>query len=554
MESDVLNKLFNYCDLIINDKIRACESHKQSIERFLQDISSEKYFLDDKELYKIYKWATFFKYTTGVVAGENINLTGYQLFILANIFCVKTKVEQRRKYRKFYIQVGRKNAKTQLMAIISSYFLFNSNQMEEIYIAGWILKQSKLCFDEITRLLASCKYLEDKYSATKSNIIYKKTGSKIEALTRESRKRGDGLNPSMAIIDEYHCHDTNEILQVLDSGMLARQDPLLIIITTAGSDLNVPCYEEYKYSKKILNNEYEDETYFSLICEIEEKDDIKDIKNWIKANPIACTYEVGIENIKSKLIQSLDNPSQLRDFLTKNMNKWVTMKESGYMDLNKWLNCGGDISLENLRKKDVWIGVDLSSTLDLTSISIIGIIDEKFYVLNHNFSPENRIAEKIRKERMPYNDWREKGFITFTKGDVVDYRFIVDYINDIKNKYELTIKEICFDPWNANMLGTELSSQGYICVEIRQGIRTLGEPTKVFREKVYNKEVLHDNNPILKWAVSNAIVDLDTNGNFKINKKTSTQKVDALVSVINAFVRAMHNQYVRPFKAEVWTF
>lgn len=551
---DLKEKLINYCDEIVKGKILACEAHKQAVERFFIDLEDDGLCVDWGELHKIYSWARFFRYTTGVVAGQEIELTPYQLFILCNIFCVKDKETGRRKYRKFYIQVGRKNAKTQLMAIIGSYYLFNSPHMEEIYIAGWILKQSKLCFDEITRLLNTCKYLEGKYAATKGSIIYKKTGSKIEALTRESRKRGDGLNPSMAIIDEYHCHDTNEILQVLDSGMLARQDPLLIIITTAGSDLNVPCYEEYKYSKRVLNGEYTDDSYFALICELEEKDDVKDIKKWIKANPIACSYQTGIENIKSKLIQSLDNPSQLRDFLTKNMNKWVSMREAGYMDLNKWEDCSSNVTLESLRGCDVWLGVDLSSTLDLTSIGIIAIKDEKFHVISHSFSPTERIVEKVRKERVPYYEWEKAGYITFTPGEVVNYIYIIDYINNIKKEYNFNIKEICFDPWNANMLGAELLSQGYICVEIRQGIRTLGEPTKVFREKVYNKEVVHDSNPILKWAVSNAIIDMDTNGNFKISKKASTQKVDPLAAVINAFTRAVHFQYTRPFIAEVWSF
>ena len=160
----------------------------------------------------------------------------------------------------------------------------------------------------------------------------------------------------------------------------------------------------------------------------------------------------------------------------------------------------------------------------------------------------------MKKEKKPYDLWEKQGFITFTSGYTVDYRVLIQYIQYIEKEYNLQIQEICYDPWNANILSRDLDELGYTTVEIRQGIKTLGEATKVFREKVYNEEVIHDNNPILNFAVLSAITISDTNGNFKLDKRKTKDRIDPLASIINAFVRAMFNQKERELIFDIWKF
>lgn len=551
------NRVIKYCNKILNGKIKACKKHKQACSRFLKDIRTESnYYLDEEELRLINLWASYFTYSKGILKGQNIELTDFQLFIIANIMCLKDKTSNYRKYKKAYIQLGRKNGKTQLISIIASYFLFVVKEQQEIYITGWGLSQSEICFKEVSRLIKTNKYLDGLYYSTRDKLTYKKNGSIVEPLSLGAINTGDGKDVSLAVIDEYHCHKTDEILNVLEGGMVARSEPLTLIITTAGFDLYSPCYREYKYSEMLLAGSIYNEEYFSLICELEKDDDIKDEKTWIKANPLLATYDGGINNLKKFLDEALDKPETMRNFLTKHMNKWVQVGicDDSYIDIEKWTKCSKDVTLKDLKGSKVWIGIDLSSTIDLTSIGIIGVKDEKFLIFNHNFSPFEHIEEKIKKEKKPYDLWEKQGYITFTSGYTVDYRVLIKYIQYIEKEYNLEIQEICYDPWNASILARDLSDIGYNTVEIRQGIRTLGEATKTFREKVYSCDIVHDNNPILNFAVLNAITVSDTNGNFKLDKRKAKERIDPLASVINAFVRAMFNQNERELIFDIWKF
>ena len=554
---EIKNRVISYCNRVLNNKINSCKKHKQACSRFLRDIREESsYYLDVKELHKVNSWASYFKYSKGVLKGENIKLTDFQLFVIANLLCLKDKVTNYRKYKKAYIQLGRKNGKTQLISIIASYCFFVKGEQQEIYITGWGLSQSEICFKEVTRLIKTNDYLNGLYYSTRDRLTYKKNNSIVEPLSLGALDTGDGKDVSLAIIDEYHCHKTDELLNVLEGGMVARSEPLTLIITTAGFNLYSPCYKEYSYSEMLLSGAIENDEYFSLICELEKDDDIKEEKNWIKANPLLATYDMGISNLKKFLNEALDKPETMRNFLTKHMNKWVQVgtSDDSYIDIERWTKCAKDITLKDLEGSKVWIGIDLSSTIDLTSIGIIGVKDEKFLVFNHNFSPFEHIEEKMKKEKKPYDLWEKQGFITFTSGYTVDYRVLIKYIQYIEKEYNLQIQEICYDPWNANILSRDLDELGYTTVEIRQGIKTLGEATKVFREKVYNEEVIHDNNPILNFAVLSAITISDTNGNFKLDKRKAKDRIDPLASIINAFVRAMFNQKERELIFDIWKF
>ena len=241
-------------------------------------------------------------------------------------------------------------------------------------------------------------------------------------------------------------------------------------------------------------------------------------------------------------------------------------KEDGYMDMNKWRECGQDLDEETLKDlikgKECFVGVDLSAKIDLTSVGIIFKLDtEKYLVLAHSFMPEDTLKEKMKSDKVPYDVWVKQGYITLTSGAVVDYNFIKQYIKDFETKYECTVKEICADPWNATQFMQDMETEGYTVVEIRQGIRTLGGPTKDFRDQVYAGNVIHTNNPVLTYAVGNAVIKMDHNENFMLDKAKSSERIDPIASVINAHVRAMVNepspvdinQYANPeFLDKLW--
>ena len=253
MSNELFSRVVDYANDIVNKKILACEKHIFSCKRFLEDFNNPNYYFDKVELLKFYLWSRQFKHRAGILKNEIIELIDFQLFVIANLFCWKRKDNGYRRYRKAYIHLARKNAKSQLLSLIASYECFLSDEQSEVYLAGWDKEQSSIVYREIESQLRNSKRLQGKYKCSYGKITNLKDGGFIKPLSREARNTGDGTNPSIGIIDEYHAHITSEIYDVILSGMVARPQPLMSIITTAGFDLSRPCYKEYEYVSKILD-------------------------------------------------------------------------------------------------------------------------------------------------------------------------------------------------------------------------------------------------------------------------------------------------------------
>ncbi|MEK4181736.1 terminase TerL endonuclease subunit [Aeribacillus sp. FSL K6-1121] len=540
--------LIDYCYDVLNGDIIACQKHKWACRRFLRDVEREgtdefPYVFDEEKALLFLNWMTLFKHTKGKLAGQRIEPAPIQVFVFGNIYGWVHKETGLRRFKKAYWQVARKNAKSQSLACVGSYEAFAFGEsMAEVYIGATKTEQSKIVWNEIKAQIQGCDFLKGKYKIAYGKIEHLKSGSFIAALSKDAGKTGDGLNVQCGIIDEYHAHPTSEIYDVLVSGMGARPQPLMMIITTAGFELQHPCYSvEYQYVSKILDpdNPIENDEYFVMINELDKDDDIKDERNWEKANPILCSYKEGLAYLRGELKAALDVPEKMRNFLTKNMNVWINMRENGYMDMSKWAACGQDFDLTTLEGLECTVGVDLSAKIDLTSVGFEFKKDGKYIVLSHSFMPEDTLDRKRKTDKVPYDLWVQQGWITTTPGAVVDYNFIKSYIKNFEQQYNVKVREICADPWNATQFMQDMEAEGYTVVEIRQGIQTLGGATKDFREQVYQGNVIHNNNPVLTWALSNAVTRQDANENIMLDKSKSTERIDPIAAVLNAHVRAM---------------
>lgn len=532
----LFERIEDYVQKVVNGRIVACKKHKWACERYLKDKNNQDYYFDKEELLRFYVWSRQFKHRAGVLSNQIIELTDFQLFVCGNLFCWKNKSTKLRKYRKAYIQLARKNAKSQLLGLIGGYETFLTQEQSETYLCGWDKEQSSIVYREILFQLSGCERLKGKFKDSYGKITSTRDGSFIKPLSREARNTGDGTNPSLGIIDEYHAHKTSEIYDVILSGMVARPQPLIVIITTAGFDLTRPCFKEYEYISKLLDPDVdiENEQYFALVCELEPDDDIKDESVWIKANPIVATYKEGIEFLRGELKAALDAPEKMRNFLTKNMNKWVDMRDGGYMDMSRWKQAGLEYYFEDFRGSTCNIGIDLAAKLDLTSVGHEFTKGDEYFTFSHSFMPEETFKKRLLEGKLPFDKWVEEGYITVTPGAVVDYDFVKKYIIETEQKYNLNIKDIGYDPWNATQFANDMVSEGYNMVEIRQGIKTLGEPCKSFREEAYRGKLHHNSNPVLTWACSNAITREDPNGNFLLDKSKSSEKIDPLAALVNA--------------------
>lgn len=552
------DELIQYSKDCIADTWHVCQKHRWACERFLKDLKKSgtkdfPYIFDEEKALRFFEWAALHKHTKGVLAGEPIEFTPIQRFIFGNVYGWVHQDTGLRRFRKAYWQVARKNAKSQSLAIVGDYELMALGEpMSEVYIGATKSMQAKIIYNEVVAMLKRCPLLKSKWHESYGVIRHPKSDSILRALSKDDGKTGDGLNPQCGLIDEYHAHPTDEILEVINTGMVARRQPLLFIITTAGTNFGGPCYRvEYPLVEKILDPslDFDVADYFCMVNELDRDqegnliDDVKDEECWVKSNPIAATYPEGLANIRSKLASALESPEKMESFLTKNMNLWVNQSAMSYMDMAKWKERGAITEIPvDLYGRSAYVGIDLSKRIDLTAAGIIVPIDVdsaiQYVVRAHGFIPEDTVAVHEKTDKVPYRTWAKAGYLTITPGDVVDYRFIESWIHETTDDLGVNVKELCYDPYNATHFAQDFDAQGITTVEVRQGMRTLSEPTKAFREEAYRGNILHEPNPLLDWAVSNAVTKRDHNENIILDKEKSTNRIDPIAAVINAFSRA----------------
>jgi len=483
-----------------------------------------------------------------------------------------------RRFNKAYLQLARKNGKSQLLSIIATYemMVYLEGETAEVYSAATKKDQARIVYDEAVTMLKRAKAFEGRWREAYRRLEHPRTDSFFRPLSQDDRTGADGYNPQCAIIDEYHAHDTTEIYDIMDSGMGARTQPLIVIITTAGFNLNSPCYTiEYKLANAILNPDIDAglDNVFADIHELEINqssdaviverkiigeegnvecrevkiepgdliDDPFDENNWHKANPVICSYPEGVDYLRKRAQEAKIAEEKERNFFTKHLNIWINQRDSGYMNMQKWAACGVEAEdLPDLRGQSCYVGVDLSAKIDLTSVAFVFPLGGKYVVLSHSFIPEARFNERLHTDRTYYDVWRRRGRITLIPGEVVDYRHIKAWVIALAEEQGYMIEEWAVDPWSASQLSGDLIDEGYTVVDIRQGPRTLSEPTNAFREECYLGNIIHDKNPVLSWAIGNAVVDIvDRNMNILLSKAKSVERIDPIAAVINAFVRAM---------------
>lgn len=573
-------ELLNYCADVKIGKVVACQKHKWACLRFERDIKREgtelfPYIFVENRAELFINWMREFKHREGVLAGQQIEPNIIQRFIFGNVYGWYHKDTGRRRFKKMYWQVARKNAKSQTLAAVGTFELmvFTNPGRSQVYIAATKTEQAKIVYDEAVSMLKSSDDMQDRYKVAYGRITHPRTDSVFRPLSEEDKKTGDGLNPQCGIIDEYHAHETSEMYDIIDSGMGARPQPLLAIITTAGLDLNNPCYRvEYDLVSKILNPDVgvELDNYFAMVNELDKNettetiklengrdvapgdilDDIADEKIWEKANPIICSYPEGIEKLRIDLKEAQEAPEKMRNFLTKRMNVWVNMPESGYMDMARWAACY--IKERGFCLKNCFVGGDLSSKIDNCSLVFEFAIpdkEKKYWIEHHSFIPSETLSAKIKTDKVPYNLWIQQGWISKIEGARINYRTVMEWGIAKAEKEGWRILEWCLDPWGAAQITADLEALGYTVVEIIQGIKTLSEPTKNFRDEVVARNVMHPGDPVLSWAISNAIVDyVDRNMNIILNKKKSRQRIDPIAAAINAHVRAMVGQKISTYE------
>ena len=558
----ILEELKDYAVKCISGEIISCKKHKQACARFLDDLTRTDWRWEwvEEEAQKIVKWFAYLRHSKGVLAGKPIELTTSQRFFLCQLYGWREKGTGYKRFTNAFKEVARKNAKSQEQAGCLLYEIAVEStkfgEMYETYCAGVKSEQSKLIFNEC-RLMLRGSPLARKFRITRSEIRHIKSESFLKALSKEDGKSGDGTNPAVLVLDEYHQHPTTEFYD-LGLGGNAGQS-LIIIITTAGKDLNAPCFtQEYKFVTNLLDPDIdiEDERYLADVHEADEGDDWTAIETWIKANPVRASYAEGLEKIRQAFKLAQVMPEKKTAFLTKVLNMWVQAKVNGYMDMRRWKACEVGKLPYDINGASVYVGFDVSAKIDLTSVGFVIVIKGsdgkvKYIVFHHSFIPNReKLQERIHTDRAPYDLWEEQGFITVTDTPIVDQNAIIRYMDDFVEKYGLRIECLCFDPANASKMEIELSDAGHTVEEVFQSHRSLNEATAGFREQVFDGNVIYIADPVLNFAMANAVVKT-SNGLIKIDKDAAVQRIDPVDAVLCAFKLALYHEF-SDFSADEW--
>ncbi|MBR2175472.1 MAG: terminase large subunit [Clostridia bacterium] len=564
----IKHELTIYAQKCISGEIVSCTKHKWACQRFLNDLERAKrkdcpFEWNEEEAQKIVKWFSYLRHSKGELAGKPINIITAQKFHLCQIYGWKKTGTNLRRFNKSYTQKGRKNAKSQEEAGVAlyelSYTSVKNSEVNECYCAGTKSQQSKLVFNEAALMLKGSP-LAVKFHCSKTEIRHKKSGSYFIPLSKDDGKNGDGTNPALLILDEYHLHPTSEFYD-LELGANTKE-PLLMIITTAGKDLNVPCYtDEYAYCSDILNPDKPDivnDEYFVDIYEAEPGIRLTDEtyeQLVAMSNPVRASYPEGRKKIHDEYVIAKQVPSKMTSFLTKVLDVWVQAKDGGYMDMAKWNKCKVSELPIDIKGLPVYVGFDMSAKIDLTSVAFIIPYKDgdivKYILFSHSFIPnKDRMQEHIAVDKMPYDAWERNGLLTVTDTEVVDQNQVMDYVREFCKKNELRIEKLCFDPDNATKLMLELSEE-YEVVEVYQSHKSLNESTKTFREEVFKGNVIFINNPLLNYAMGNAVVK-SNRGLIKIDKDATRKRIDPVDATLCAFKLALYHDFEVESYSDEW--
>uniref|UniRef100_UPI004048656F terminase large subunit n=1 Tax=Shewanella sp. TaxID=50422 RepID=UPI004048656F len=491
----------------------------------------------------------FFKLTThtkGPLGGTPIKLMPWQLFIVGSIFGWVTKEKDEvinrclRRYKRAEVFVGRKNGKSTLASGIALYMLaLDSENGPEVYTAAASQDQARIVFNDAATMVRSGA-LKEILQAFKYDIRSEYNNGVFKALAAEA-KNLDGKNPHCAIIDELHTHRDSSVLDVLTSGLGARKQPLIFIISTAGFVLDGVATDQWKYGENILLGIHDDDEYFAALYCIDDGDDFTNKDVWIKSNP-CIGVSMSYEYLEAELKQALVINSSKANFLTKFCNKFVNSSDS-WLDFDKVTLCSHELNLNEYNGKQCYLGLDLGQKVDLTAISLvfpneIGGVD----VFSKAFIPEEAIDQATKQQQMLYRKWHLKGDLVVTDGAVTDFEMIEEYIKLYCQQFK--VEFVCYDPWSATQLAMNLTDQNIPMLEVQQTSMKLSEPAKEFEKMILAKQLRHDGNEVFMWCCMNSYVKADMNGNIKIHKENqkSTNKIDCVIACITALSAAVYGK------------
>lgn len=520
---------YQYAQDVTEGRVLVGQYIKLAVERFYCFIEREDLEFREDQVDRVIDFIALLRHYTGRHAGKPFILLPWQEFTIANIYGFYRKDDGERLITSVYIEIARKNGKSAFAAALCLYHLIADGEAgAAVYLAANSKDQVKdsswpLCSKFARGLDPKSKRLE----ILRDTVRFDLTDSTLKVLAADARLL-DGSNPSMFLLDEYHAAPTSAVKDVLQSGQGMRDNKMGIIITTAGFDKLGPCYQMRTMCTEVLMGLKQDDTLFAGIYSLDEADDWKDETVWAKSNP---NLEVTVKTkyLREQIQKAVNSPSEEVGIKTKNINMWCDA-ELVWIPDTYILKASQEVEFEDFRDMDCYVGVDLSSTSDLTCVSFMFPTEDKYHFKVKYYLPEAALTEKRFREM--YGEWRRKGLITITPGNVVDYDYILNDIMDISKN--VSIQKIAYDDWNATQFVIYATDAGLPMEPFSQALGNFNKPTKEIERIILSGRAVIDNNLINRHCFRNVVMARDRNGNTKPSKQFEEKKIDGVIAMIQA--------------------
>ena len=479
-------------------------------------------------------------HTKGTWAGKPFELLDWQEQIIRDLFGT-IKPNGYRQFNTAYIEIPKKNGKSELAAAIALLLCFgDGEQRAEIYGCAADRQQASIVFEVAADMVRMCPALDKrcKILASQKRILFMPTNSFYQVLSAEAYSK-HGFNIHGVVFDELHTQPNRKLFDVMTKGSGdARMQPLYFLITTAGTDTNSICYETHQKAKDIIEGRKIDKTFYPVIYGAGDDEDWTDPKVWLKSNP-SLGETIGMDKVEAACESAKQNPGEENSFRQLRLNQWVK-QAIRWMPMDKWDACAFPVNEEALEGRVCYGGLDLSSTTDLTSFCLVFPPideDEPYYVLPYFWVPEDTLEQRVRRDHVPYDVWNRQGYIETTEGNVVHYGYIEKFIEQLGDRFN--IREIAFDRWGAVQMVQNLENMGFTVVPMGQGFASMSPPTKELMKLTLEKKIAHAGHPVLRWNMDNIFIRTDPAGNIKADKAKSTEKIDGAIAMIMALDRSI---------------
>ena len=497
---------------------------------------------DEAKARRTVEFINCLKHTKGRWRGQPFDLLPWQETIIRDVFGT-VKENGYRQYNTAYVEIPKKNGKSELAAGIALYMTCGDGEWgAEVYGCASDRQQASIVFDVAVDMVEQCPALKKRIKPVMSvkRLVYKPTNSFYQVLSAEAYTK-HGLNVHSVIFDELHSQPNRELFDVMTKGSGdARTQPLFFLITTAGTDRHSVCFEQHQKAEDIILGRKIDPTYYPVIYGASDDADWTSEKVWYASNP-SLGHTIDVEKVQNAYFSARDNPAEENLFRQLRLNQWVK-QSTRWMQMEKWDACAFSVDEQELIGRECYGGLDLSSSIDITAFVLVfppRDDTENYVILPYFWIPEENMNQRVRRDHVPYDVWVKQEKLMTTDGNVIHYGFIESFIDGLGKKFH--IKEIAFDRWGAVQMVQNLEGLGFTVVPFGQGFKDMSPPSKELMKLTLEQKLAHGGHPVLRWMMDNIFVRTDPAGNIKPDKEKSTEKIDGAVATVMALDRAIRN-------------